>query len=65
MTKRPTDDATRIAGLREATTAAHGDWHETTALWSVQADLHWLLTRAEAVSADDRTATPPSIRRSA
>lgn len=43
VTRRGTTDAERIAGLREAIAAANGDWHEATALLSVQTDLNWLL----------------------
>jgi hypothetical protein len=45
--KRSTDDATRLAGIREALTAANGDWQNIVALWSINADLTWLLEQAE------------------
>jgi hypothetical protein len=40
-------DQTRLAGIREVIRAANGDWHEATALWSVGADLDWLLSRVD------------------
>jgi hypothetical protein len=46
MTKRTLTDEHRIAMIREALDAARGDWHEVTNLWSVCADLDWLLERA-------------------
>jgi hypothetical protein len=48
MTGRTLTDAERIVSIREVIEAACGDWHEATALWSVQADINWLLERAEA-----------------
>ncbi len=53
MTKSPVTTAKRLASLREAIEAANGDWHEATALWSVQNDVQWLLDNAEAAG------TPP------
>ncbi len=49
--KRTLTDAERIASIREVIQAANGDWHEATALWSIGADLNWLLDRAAADSA--------------
>jgi|GEM_PF-3685087 len=40
-------NAERIASIQEVIYAAHGDWHEATALWSVQKDIGWLLRVAE------------------
>ena len=51
--KRPTDDPTRLAGIREALTAACGDWQELTALYSILDDLDWLLALAEAKRDED------------
>jgi hypothetical protein len=53
--KRTPTDAERLASIREALTAAHGDWHELTNLWSIQADLSWLLANAERAPS-----TPPT-----
>ena len=47
MNRREHTTAERLAGLREAITAANGDWQEATKLWSVCADLDWLLGMAE------------------
>lgn len=52
MTRTPPTDTERITGLREAIEAANGDWHQVTALWSVQADLDWMLSRAEKADLD-------------
>lgn len=46
MTRRSPTNAERIAGLREVIRAANGNWHDATALYSVQDDLTWLLARA-------------------
>jgi len=51
MTRR-LSDADRIAGLREVIEAANGDWHEATNLWSVCADLDWLLAAAALPSSE-------------
>lgn len=49
--KRPrgVSDEVRLAGIREVFAAAR-TWHEATNLWSVEADLTWLLERAEEAS---------------
>ncbi|MCI0583430.1 MAG: hypothetical protein L0227_11195 [Chloroflexi bacterium] len=39
------DPTERLAGLREVRRAT--DWHDATALWSVQNDIDWLLEHVE------------------
>ena len=46
--KRVLTDAERIVSIREVIEAARGDWHEATALYSVGADLNWLLDKVAA-----------------
>lgn len=52
-------DVERLASIREAITAANGDWHMLTNLWSIEADLHWLLVQAE--KALDEPVVPTSV----
>jgi len=49
--KRTPTTEERLAGLREVIRAANGDWHEATLLYSVQGDISWLLSEAEARAA--------------
>lgn len=53
MSRRRATTEERLAGLREVITAANGNWEEAVKLWSVQADLDWLLARAEGEPARD------------
>lgn len=47
MNQRALTDSERVASLREALRAGNGNWHDITALWSIQDDLDWLLANAE------------------
>jgi hypothetical protein len=57
MSRRTLTDAERIVSIREVIEAARGDWHEATALYSIGADLNWLLDLA----ANQRTALREAI----